>query len=82
MSVMYATLQKKMKQTCNVQGALFAGPINGIQCSCGDDDYTAAGESEGGCILPCGGNADEMCGGETATSVYATGKAFVKSLPL
>ena len=55
---------------CVELGYLYAGMRGGNDCFCADS-YGGQGPSNG-CIIPCGGNASETCGGTSANSVYYT----------
>ena len=61
---------------CEDKSAPYAGLKKGLECSCGDENYAAAGEPIGWsetCEMPCRGNTSEVCGGLLAVSVYSTG---------
>ena len=53
---------------CQADGYTYYGTEFGSQCFCGDS-YDAYGESTA-CTMACTGDADEVCGGDRALSVY------------
>ena len=55
------------------QNTLFAGAQFGTECFCGDS-YDKHGEASN-CDVPCSGDGSEICGGDNANSVLATGKS-------
>ncbi|KAK6394058.1 hypothetical protein LTR65_001904 [Meristemomyces frigidus] len=59
---------------CKGKGYSLAGLEYASQCYC-DNDYSSSGSAPqpnilGDCWQPCAGNADEICGGSAALSVY------------
>eukprot|EP00904_Undaria_pinnatifida_P009184 jgi/Undpi1/5396/HiC_scaffold_2.g00677.m1 len=58
---------------CAENGHSYAGTQYSEECWCGDASYDIHGEiSNDFCSYPCEGNADTMCGGFYAISVYST----------
>ena len=60
---------------CQDRGLSVAGLEYSTQCYCGK--YIIQGgkpaSDEADCAMPCGGNADEICGGPNRMSIYANG---------
>ncbi|KAJ3069113.1 hypothetical protein HDU98_007813 [Podochytrium sp. JEL0797] len=56
---------------CKMGGYSFGGLEYAQQCFCGTSAPGAAAASAG-CIMPCLGNATELCGGAGALTVYAS----------
>ena len=54
---------------CGQRGYPYFGLQFGSECWCGSS-YNKYGEAEGRCTRPCGGNKNEMCGGDLVNSVY------------
>ncbi|XP_033097932.1 WSC domain-containing protein ARB_07867-like isoform X2 [Anneissia japonica] len=60
-------------QYCYDQGYPYAGLQNGEECRCSDETYSGLGQKpEDDCHTVCGGNPQEMCGGDWRNSVYST----------
>jgi len=58
---------------CSARNKLYFGVRNGQECWCGSH-YKANNASNMPCDVPCKGDANFMCGGKHATSVYLMGK--------
>jgi hypothetical protein len=59
---------EKCLQHCQSKGYDYAGTQNTAQCFCGNT-YGRSGTANN-CDRPCEGNADQICGGRWANSVY------------
>ncbi|CAM9620770.1 unnamed protein product [Ectocarpus sp. 6 AP-2014] len=51
-------------------GSAYYGTQSSTECWCGAEGADYDGSGAGVCDMPCGGNADEICGGFNAMSVY------------
>ncbi|XP_071965015.1 uncharacterized protein [Antedon mediterranea] len=63
-------------ESCRTRGYVYAGPINGDRCSCGNTIETPHVEenlvSEIFCNVACSGDSTQICGGDVYTSIYTS----------
>ncbi|CAE6457661.1 unnamed protein product [Rhizoctonia solani] len=61
-------------QSCAANGYKLAGTQFSKECWCGNTLNTAggAGQSSGGCDMPCAGDTSQVCGGNYHMNVFAT----------
>lgn len=61
-------------KSCAASGYKLAGTQFGKECWCGNTLNTAggAGQSSGGCDMPCAGDASQVCGGNYHLNLFAT----------
>ncbi|XP_071498711.1 uncharacterized protein [Diadema antillarum] len=57
---------------CANRSFIYAGLSNGTRCECSNSNCTgpAGRDCEKWCGIPCGGNRDQQCGGQTHIQVY------------
>jgi hypothetical protein len=65
-----ANTTERCLSACKASGYAYAGTRAGSECYCANA-YGGQGPVTN-CTLPCGGNANETCGGTNANSVYYT----------
>ena len=71
---------EKCVSHCKAAGFLLAGTEHGGECYCGDELVGSAQLDEEACATPCTGDAEDVCGGDWALSVYSeSGEASLKS---